>query len=198
MTLRPRYSFRRLLRDSEGVTAVEFAFIAPIFLLTVLGIMEVSMIAFATSLLEGGLREAARFGITGLAANNGSREQRIVEIINEHGAGIVTVSPVDVTTRTYANFTDIGDPEPYVDTNGDGSYSPGEPFTDVNCSGAWEEDMGQSGAGDGGDVVIYEVLYEHRLMTGVLLPIFGQGGKFPISASVAVRNEPFGSGTPTC
>lgn len=198
MTRRTRTPLRQLLRRADGVSALEFALIAPAFVLTVVGIMEVSMIAFATSLLEGGLREAARFGITGLAGNNGTREQRIVDIINENGAGIVTVDPTNVTTRTYKNFTDIGDPEPFVDLDGSGDYTPGEPFTDVNCSGAWEADMGGLGAGDGGDVVIYEVNYDYPLMTGMLAPFLGQNGTFPLSASVAVRNEPFASGAPTC
>lgn len=189
---------RRLLGQAEGVSLIEFAILAPAFLLTVVGIMELSMIAFATSVLEGGLREAARFGITGLDPSNGTREQRIVEIINENGAGLVVIGQEHISTRTYANFTDIGDPEPYVDLDGSGDYTAGEPFTDVNCSGFWEADMGGSGAGDGGDVVIYEVNYDYSLLTGMLRPFLGQDGKFPLSASVAVRNEPFDSGAPTC
>ena len=53
----------RFGRRSDGVSAIEFAFVAPVLLLFIVGTMELGMILFADSLLEGGLREAARFVI---------------------------------------------------------------------------------------------------------------------------------------
>ena len=177
---------------------MEFAFAAPILLMMVVGIMEISMIFFASTLLEGGLREAARFGITGSNPKDGTREERIVEIINDHGAGLITVGVENVSILVYSDFDSIGEPEPYADENTNGEYDVGEPFTDSNCNGQWDEDMGKSGAGRGGDVVLYRVEYEWPLLVGMLAPLIGNDGKVPLSASVAVRNEPYSESTATC
>jgi len=193
-----RQTLCRFQHCTGGVAAVEFAFAAPILIMVVIGIMEVSMIFFASTLLEGGLREAARFGITGSEPTQGSREERIVEIVNGHGVGLITITAEDIDILVYSNFTSIGEPEPYADQNTNGEYDIGEPFTDINCNGDWDEDMGGAGAGSGGDVVLYRVDYEWPLLVGLLAPIFGNDGKVPLSASVAVRNEPYSESTPTC
>ena len=191
-------SLRRFRSCTGGVAIVEFAFAAPILLMMVVGIMEVSMIFFASTLLEGGLREAARYGITGANPEAGTREERIVEIINEHGAGLITIATEDVSILVYSDFDSISEPEPYADENTNGEFDPGEPFTDVNCNGQWDEDMGKSGAGNSGDVVMYRVDYEWPLLVGMLAPVIGNDGKVPLSASVAVRNEPYAKSATAC
>lgn len=193
-----RQAVRRFRHCRSGVAIVEFAFAAPILLMMVVGIMEVSMIFFASTLLEGGLREAARFGITGSQVGASTREEHIVEIINEHGAGLITVAAENISILVYSNFESIGEPEPYADENTNGQYDLGEPFTDTNCNGEWDQDMGRAGAGRGGDVVLYRVEYEWPLLVGMLAPLIGNDGKVPLSASVAVRNEPYSGSTPTC
>ena len=192
------HTLRRLRRRNEGSTLLEFAFVAPVLILLLFGGMEVGMIFFADSLLEGGLREASRFGLTGAPPPSGTREDHIVEVVNSNGAGVVQIDETNVTTLVYPNFTSIGEPEPYTDTNGNGVHDVGEPFTDINCNSQWDPDMGKSGLGHGGEVVLYSINYELPLMTGLLAPLLGQDGKFPLTASVVVRNEPFDDGDPSC
>src|SRR4051794_21204018 len=57
-------SLRRFARDSEGATMIEFAMIFPIVLLLTFGIMEISLFMASLVTLEGGLKEASRYGIT--------------------------------------------------------------------------------------------------------------------------------------
>jgi hypothetical protein len=187
-------------RRSEGTAALEFAFVASTLVLLVVGTMEVSRIMFAISLLEGGLREAARFGITGQEQNQAARKQRIVDIILEHGAGVVKIDATNVQTQVYENFSAIGKPEDFVDTfiPLNNAYDVGEPYTDVNCNGQWDADQGRAGLGGGGEVVLYNVDYDLPLMTGLLAPLIGSAGTFRLGASVAVRNEPFFGGDPGC
>ena len=103
---------RRCLKDlvpcQTGTAALEFAFALPVVLMLITGILEFAVFSFSNSLLEGGLREAARFGITGLNANDGSREQRIVEIVNEHAAGLFMITADDIETLVYQDFSQIG------------------------------------------------------------------------------------------
>ena len=191
----------RFCRRSEGATAVEFGFVVPILVAFIFGIMEFSMITFATSLLEGGLREASRFGITGnLPAGATSREEHLITVVNAHGAGIIKIDDSNLTVKAYPNFSKIGEPEPFTDlsTPPNGVWDAGEPYTDINCNGQWDDDMGKAGAGAGGEVVLYSIDYEKPLMVGFLAPLIGQNGTFPMHATVAVRNEPFEGGDELC
>ena len=46
--------------------------------------------------------------------------------------------------------------------------------------------------------MLYSIDYEKPLMVGFLAPLIGKNGKFPMHASVAVRNEPFEGGDELC
>ncbi len=56
---------RTLLKDESGVTAVEFALVAPPFLLLLLGIIELGLTLFTQTVLDGAARDAARLVRTG-------------------------------------------------------------------------------------------------------------------------------------
>ena len=158
----------------RGTAALEFAFAVPVVLMLVTGTLEFALLGFSTTLLEGGLREASRYGITGLDASVGSREARIVEIVNEHAAGLFTITADDIETLVYQDFTDIGQPEPYTDSNGNGEYDFGEPYTDVNCNDQWDADRGAAGVGAGDEVVLYTVRRDHNTITGFLDPLIAR------------------------
>lgn len=188
----------RLWRRDEGTTALEFALVAPVLITTVVGIMEISMILIVSALIEGGLRDAARFGITGYVPQGTTREDKIKSIIADATIGLVDMSKVEVQTLVYPSFADIGKPEPYTDTNGNGQYDIGEPFTDINGNGQWDPDMGAAGLGGPGDVVLYKVRYKLPTLTLLLVPVIGgDDGKINLSASIAVRNEPYPTNTGT-
>ena len=168
---------------------------APILILSVLGIIELGMILFVTSLLEGSVRSAARFGITGYSPTGISREERVLQILEENTAGLVDMDTVVFTQTVYPSFDSIGSPEPYVDDSpANGAYDAGEEFQDINGNGQWDSDMGVDGVGGPGDVVVYTVRVDWQLLTPMLAPFIGDGGVLPLSASIVVRNEPFESG----
>jgi len=191
---------RRLKERCEGLAAMEFAFVAPVLLLLTLGTMEVGMITFASTLLSSGLREASRFGMTGEEPTSGTRKDEIVNIINANGAGVINITAANIETLIYPNFAQIGEPEPFTDesTPPNGKYDAGEPYTDINCNNQWDPDMGRAGLGAGGEIVLYTVNYDLEMITGILDSMIGEDGKFPLSASVAVRNEPFPGGGAGC
>ena len=64
---------RRLLGDRRGSAVLQLAFALPVLATLVFGIFEVSGVLFATGLMEGGLREAARFGVTGFRCGSWPR-----------------------------------------------------------------------------------------------------------------------------
>lgn len=183
----------RFLRREEGVTLVELAFSIPVLAVAVIGIMEMSMILFVGSMMEGGVREASRFGITGNAPGGATREEQIIAIVKERTLGMLELSEDDISTLIYPSFDSVGKPEPFTDNSPEnGVYDEGEDFSDINGNAVWDVDMGAAGLGGPGDIVLYRIDAEWPLMTGLLNGVMGQDGKIPLTASIVVRNEPFG------
>lgn len=194
-----RFALSTLLRDlrdnKSGMSFVEFAFVAPVLITIIVGIIEISMIMFVSALVEGGVREAARFGLTGSTPPGMSREEFMIQRIQDITMGLVQVDDTNVTISVYPSFGDIGQPEPFTDQNANTTYDTGEPYTDINGNHVWDDDMGAAGAGGPGEVVLYRIDYEWPMMFGLLADTLGTS--MEMSTSMAVRNEPYlvGGGT---
>ncbi len=184
--------FSKVRRNDDGSAAIEFSFTAPLLIATIVGIMEFSMILFLNSVLEGSLRDAARFGITGFTPTGVNREDVIIDKVQSATMGLVPITASNITTLAYSDFSEVGQPEPYIDDNpANGMYDAGESFTDVNGNGQWDADMGTPGLGGACDVVVYRVETQWSLMLGLLASSVGQ--TIDLKASTAVRNEPYGN-----
>lgn len=188
----PRLTSRKRQRlNDRGVTAVEFSILAPVFLLVVMGIIELSSAMFAWVTMESAVREASRFGITGYAEDGETREEGITRIMQAQSHGLLNPAKIVIDTLVYSQFDKIGQPEPYTDANANNQYDSGEAFVDVNGNGEWDPDMGATGAGDAGDVVIYRVTYPWQMFTPFAQSLFPNQGQITLSASMVVRNEPY-------
>ena len=182
--------FEQLLGCRKGAAAIEFAFAGLLLITITVGIVEVAMASLVHALVEGGVRQASRFGITGQLPDGFSREQAIITEIGRNTHGLVSVGPEQVEVLVYPSFADIGQPEPFLDTApANGVYDPGETYTDVNGNSLWDSDMGLAGAGGPSDIVVYRVTYTWSTLTGLLNGVFGPD--IVMQASIAVRNEPF-------
>lgn len=184
---------RRLAGARDGSASMEFALALPILLLILLGMFEVSMILFINTSVEGGLREAARYGITGQTPASGTREDQIIAILDRYTLGMVDLDSAQISFRTYKSFNDVEQPEPWIDEPPfNGVYDPGETFDDLNGDGKWSEDRGIAGVGNAGDVVLYDIRYDWALLTPFLSGLLGDSGVMHMRASIVVRNEPYG------
>lgn len=183
---------RRFRRSERGVAAVEWALIAPVLVLLLLVFIELCLMMFAHQLVEGGVRDASRWGITGRADAGGlSREEYVAKAIKDNTLGLIDEADITVTTKVYPTFSDVGKGEPFNDTNGNSKYDAGEPFTDLNTNGVWDSDQGVTGAGNGGDIVQYKVEYKWSVLAPLLRPFADENGKFSFETAVVVKNEPF-------
>lgn len=187
----------RFVRHADGVTAIEFAFIAPVLFLISMGIIEVGLMMFNISTIEGGLREAARYGVTGQEETDGERKAEIVSVLKRYAIGPVEIDPNMISTKVYRSFAAVGQPEPYTDTNGNNQYDQGEPYTDVNGNHQWDADQGVDSPGSGNEIVQYKVDYDWNILTPLMRQFLGKDGKLPMSATVVVQNEPCPVGS-TC
>ena len=192
--------FRRFLKDRQGASMIELAIAFPVFILMLVGVVELALLMFVQVTVEGGLREASRFGITGQDPGVGtSREQKIAEIVSDHAHKLVKIDPDDIELLVYEDFSSIGKPEPYEDNDpndGDFDEAKGDQFIpeqhDKNGNGIWDKDRGDGsqGAGDSGAVVLYRVSFEWEFLTPFFSAAAGRD-RVDLQAAVAVRNEPW-------
>ncbi|MDG4575017.1 MAG: pilus assembly protein [Defluviicoccus sp.] len=193
----PRKKFRTLFRRNEGGSAVEFALLAPVLFLITFGIIDMGIMLLTWVMMEGGLREAARYAITGAPpTETASRLEEVIKIVEDKTSGLIDLAAARIEAQAYPSFDDVGKGESYVDAGDmNGHYDAGESFTDCNGNGKYDNDRGKKNdAGDSADVVLYTFEYDYKLLTPVLNDLIGTNGKFPLRASVLVRNEPWESG----
>ncbi len=175
----------------EGTTAIEFAFIAPVLMLMMFGIIELSLMMYTQSVMEGATSISSRLGKTGYTESGISREQTIRNKLSARATGLLNVSLFTIQSKSYSQFDTIGEAEPFLDANGNGQHDAGENYTDVNGNGVWDEDMGRAGYGNANDIVVYNVSYPWHVATPLIGRIFGEDGTLVLKASAVVKNEPY-------
>lgn len=190
-----RKALRRLWQDRSGAAILEFAMVLPPLCLILLGMFEVAMLMFAQAAMEGGLREAARYGVTGqLAATPADRITQILALIDKHTYGLFDMEDAKVTYQVYDSFHDVANQEPLTkDVNGNGEYDPpDDEFTDQDGDSCWDSGEGTDGAGSTAEIVSYRVEYDYPLITPLIAQVMGDAqGKVHLTASIVMRNEPW-------
>lgn len=179
---------RRLAGDDRGATIVEFAIVAPVFIVLLLGIFDFGHMVYAQSVLQGAVHAAGRD--SGLESGADFMD-RIDEKVRGQVGNIVPHGSVLTSRTNYESFNDVNKPEDFVDANGNGAYDGNECFTDVNENGQWDEDRGLEGLGGADDVVLYTATLEYDR----LVPLFrfvGGAERRTMAASTILRNQPFG------
>ncbi len=178
-----------LASDSSGVTVVEFALIAPVFLLMLLGTFDLGQAIYLQGVFHGAVQDAGRdAGLESGAAN-------LTAIDNQVMLQIKSVAPAGAiisSRRNYTTFNDVGTPEDFEDANNNNVYDDNECFTDVNGNDQWDSDRAANGLGGADDVVVYTATLSYDR----IVPIGGMMGwsdRNTISASTVLRNQPFGS-----
>jgi Flp pilus assembly protein TadG len=186
---------RRFARNDDGAAALEFALMLPPLCLILVGMFEVSMLMFTQATVEGALREAARFGMTGSVSDPARRQTQILAIIDKDTRNLLDMKDATISFQIYDSFNSVDDPEPYIDSNGNGKRDPGESYTDVNGNAKWDADQGKAGLGATAQIVQYTVEYDWHVITPFMAPIFGNDGKVHLKASIVLRNEPWDPST---
>lgn len=182
------HMFRKLIQqDERGVAIIEFAYVAPVFLLLMMATFDLGHRSYVSGILNGEVQKAARDATletgTGAAAVLDAK-------VKEKTARIVN-GTWSFQRKNYVSFTRAGQAEKFTDANDNGLRDPGECFQDENASGTWDTDAGRGGQGGADDIVVYTVSVTYPR----LFPMHGLLGWSPnqvVSATTVLRNQPFG------
>jgi Flp pilus assembly protein TadG len=176
---------RHLLTDDHGGAAIEFGIVAPLLLMTILGIFDMGHGMYTASLLNGSIEKAARDS-TIEAASTGTLDTTVANIVREIAPGATMV----FARQAYTNFSNVRQAEDFTDSNANNVCDANEPFEDANGSGSWDSDMGRSGNGGARDAVLYKVTVTYDRIFPVWQMI-GQSGTMTIKAAAVLRNQPY-------
>jgi hypothetical protein len=150
--------------------------------------LDMGQLAYAKSILDGAAQDAARE-----ASLEGGDTTAADAIVADQVQHIAPHATVTTSRLSYYDFSDIGRPEKWTDTNRNSICDNKEPYTDENGNGQWDEDIGNDGNGGADDVVMYTVTVQYeRLFKMPLTP--GETTR-TISATAVRKNQPFASQT---
>lgn len=179
MTLRERFLRRAATlraRSRSGSAMLEFAMVAPIFFVLLLGILETGIIFFAQSTLLNATQDAGRLVRTGQAQDSGmTQDQFRTFICNEISAILPCDGNLQIDLESYPSF-------------GSASYT-----SPLDANGALNPALNNYQTGNPGDVVLVRVFYKWNVITPLLTPFLVNMGSdvHLMTATTAFRNEPY-------
>jgi Flp pilus assembly protein TadG len=182
---------RRLRLDTRGMTAVEFGLIAPPLFLMLIGMVELGLMSAAQAVMDNAAFSASRVGKTGYAEAGKTQDVAVAAAIKNAASGYLDPGKITVASKAYADYGDIGQPEPFTDTDKNGKRDPGEPYTDVNGNGAYDADQGKAGLGASAQIVVYTATYDWALVTPMIDKLIGDQGVVKLTSEIVVKNEPY-------
>ncbi|MFA5968943.1 MAG: TadE/TadG family type IV pilus assembly protein [Sphingomonas sp.] len=189
-----------LIRDRRGAAIIEFAIIAPVMVLLMMGISDLLFQLYVNSILNGTVQKSGRAAtIQGAASQTATIDGQVVQQL-QGLLGPMTQScnssavggPVWCSVhKSYANFSSNA-PEPFTDGNGNGKRDAGECFTDINNNGQWDAEPGNVGLGGADDVQSYSMTISYRRLFP-LAGLLGWPDRVTSTSQTLLKNQPYAS-----
>lgn len=180
-----------LARDRRGVALVEFALVAPVLVLFLVGAFDIAHTLYMQAVLRGIVQKTGR---DSSLEDGGStaRQAQIDAVVTDQVHALYNTAAVTFTRRSFSTYTKAAAkiPETYADTNDNKTCDAGEPYVDANNSGNWDADGGTGGQGGAKDRVIYTVTTTYP----ALFPLYkyaGGSATRTVSATTILQNQPY-------
>lgn len=175
---------RRLSRlGISGSAAIEFAFVAPIFFVFLMGTMETGLIFLGNFVLQNATNDAARQIRTGQAAtSNMTQAQFRTMICNGISPLLQCDSNLQIDVQTFTSFANASITNP------------------LTSSGGLDPSLNRWSTGSVCSIVLVRTFYTWQVATPLLTPflINISPDKRLLSAAVAFRNEPYSTSVSGC
>ncbi len=182
---------RSVAACARGATVVEFALLAPVLLMVMMGICDYAHTLYMVSSLQGVVQKASRDSTIedySMPAAQATLDAKVISQIKLLNSAATVPPPTRRYYKTYAAATSRT-AETWGDTDHDGTCDHGEQYSDVNNNGVWDADGGDS-SGGAKDKVIYQVTVSYPR----LFPIFrftGVPSTVSLSATTVLTNQPY-------
>ena len=144
-----RRAIDRIAGCRRGVSAIEFALIAPVFMTMICGFFNVGQLFYGQSILDGAVQKAARSSALE-TGDTATADEKVREAVST----VLPGAEVTASRVSYYDFADIGRPERWDDEDGNGTCNDGEAYTDENPSGDWDAEISVSGKGGVSDLML--------------------------------------------
>ena len=189
---------RRLARQEDGVSAVEFGLLAIPLMVMILGGLDLGYQNYVRGVMQGALNDAARIAAVEdpeFSSEGDTVEEQIEDLVADIAGTIALDATIEVTQESFFDFSDIGNPEPLMtDNNGNGQYDEdeGDCWEDLNGNGEFDTDAGTDGIGGASDVVFYTA----NVQMPRLLPLhnfINVPSTIDMTLETAIRNQPYGN-----
>lgn len=188
---------RRLKRNDRGLAATEFAFVAPIFLLMLMGIFDQGFAMYIQSALQGATQDGARQAslentlFTDIEAKVNQQVRNVVPSSDPSTEITFTLDPT-----YYQNYNEIAMPEDFEDkfrgnpSVKNGVYDSDECYVDRNGNRQWDQDVGLAGRGGAQDVVSIKASLTYKRIFP-FWKMIGQPEQQVLTSTTFLRNQPF-------
>jgi len=186
-----RALFRRLGRDQRGSTIIEFALVAPVMLVVIMGLLDMTYRLYAKAIFEGSVQKAARDATLESGADVATSTLIDTMVKNRFKDINATVndSSFSFTRKNFKDFTSAGTSEPVVNQPPNSPCLPTRTYIDLNNNGSFDSG-GADGQGGADDVVLYTATVTYRSLFPVTA-LFGAPSNQTIKASTVLRNQPY-------
>jgi Flp pilus assembly protein TadG len=170
-------------RSRSGSAAIEFAFVAPVFFVFLMGTMETGLIYLGNFVLQNAVNDAARQIRTGqVALNNVTQTQFRTTICNAVAPLLSCDSKLQIDVETFPNFAsaDITNP--------------------ITADGSLDPSLQNWAPGTVCSIVLVRAFYQWPVATPLLTPFLVNmsNSNRLLSAAAAFRNEPFNTSVSGC
>ncbi len=190
--LQPR--LHRLVADEGGATILEFALVAPVMLLMIMGLGEMTYETYVQSVLAGSVQKAGRDSAIELA-DTAAIDDRILAQVKTVAPNATMIANANGKPRrsSYATYGYI-QPEPFTDSNGNGIREVGECYTDFNGNNRWDADPGSSGQGNASDSVVYTVTISYPRLF-LIANLTKWTSSVTATSTTILKNQPYATQT---
>lgn len=177
--------------DTRGGVLVEFAIIAPVLCMLLLGAFDAAHTLYTRAVLQGIVQKTARD--SALEAGTAAAQQTLLDNrVRAQATALANNATITFKRRFYRDYTKATAKvaETWIDTDKNGTCNNGEAYEDANLNNGWDEDGGDGGQGGAKDATIYTVTVSYPRLFPVTT-LIGGSSTTTVTASTVLRNQPY-------
>jgi Flp pilus assembly protein TadG len=184
----------RIRKNQDGATLLEFTFVAPIFVMMMLGGLDIGYSLYLRTVGSGTLEATARTASL-QGASQATMEANIRTAMNRLLPQNQRSNPaaITITQKSYSDYSRVNQPEVLVvDTDSDGLLDIGDCWADEDEDGQFGVNQGRTGLGGSDDAVYYTV----TMAIPRLFPmhtVLGWDATQSVSVNTVIINQPYGA-----